>query len=132
MHWGDDAIKGERTEDELETTNSDESENQSEVAELVRMFDSDKLNQPRSKRMTRQQEKCQHRNNKRADKGHVSRQDDRKGRSVQSRTGRGARARCEARRNRSRKPEDPEETQVKLEGSVERQAQQRYMMLIEK
>ena len=44
MHWGDDAIKGERTEDELETTNSDESENQSEVAELVRMFDSDTLN----------------------------------------------------------------------------------------
>ena len=26
-HWGDDAIKGEKTEDELETANSDESEN---------------------------------------------------------------------------------------------------------
>ena len=32
---GDDAIKGEKTEDELETANSDESENRSEEAEPV-------------------------------------------------------------------------------------------------
>ena len=51
---GDDAIKGEKTEDELETANSDESENQSEGAESVRMFDSDTLNQPRPKRKRRQ------------------------------------------------------------------------------
>ena len=31
-HWGDEAIKGEKTEDKLETTNSDESENRSEEA----------------------------------------------------------------------------------------------------
>ena len=31
-HGGDEAIKGEKTEDELETANSDESENRSEVA----------------------------------------------------------------------------------------------------
>ena len=48
-HGGDEAIKGEKTEDELETTNSDESEDRSEEAESVRMFDSDTLNQPRAK-----------------------------------------------------------------------------------
>ena len=116
MHRGDDAIKGEKTEDELETANSDESENRSEGAESVRMFDSDTLNQPRPKRKRRLQEKRQHRNGRRAAEGRASRQADRKGRSARNRTGRGARARREARRNRSREPEDPEEPQVELEG----------------
>ena len=49
-HGEDDAIEGEKTEDELETANSDKSENRSEEAESVRMFDSDTLNQPRPKR----------------------------------------------------------------------------------
>ena len=70
-HGGDDAIKGEKTEDELETASSDESKNRSEVVESVRMFDSDTLNQPRAKR--------QHRNSKDAEKGRVSRQADQKG-----------------------------------------------------
>ena len=48
-HRGDYAIKGEKTEDKLETANSDDSENRSEEAETVRMFDSDTLNQPRPK-----------------------------------------------------------------------------------
>ena len=52
--WGDDAIKGEKPEDELEIVNSDESKNCSEVAESVRMFDSDTVNQLRPKRMRRQ------------------------------------------------------------------------------
>ena len=47
MHWGDDAIERKKTEDELETANSDESENRSEVAESIWMFDSDTLNQIR-------------------------------------------------------------------------------------
>ena len=89
-HGGDDAIKGEKTEDELETANSDESKNRSEEAESVGMFDLDTLNQPRTKRKRRQQEKRQHRNNRRAEKGHVSRQTDQKGQSARSRTGRGA------------------------------------------
>ena len=104
IHRGDDAIKGEKTEDELETANSDESENRSEGAESVRMFDSDMLNQPRPKRKRRQQEKRQHRDNRRADKGRVSRQADRKGRSARNQTGRGARTRREARRDRSDDP----------------------------
>ena len=37
MHGGDDAIMVEKTEDELETANSDESENRSEIAESVRI-----------------------------------------------------------------------------------------------
>ena len=45
-HRGNDAIEGEKTEDELETANSDKSENRSEEAESVRMLDSDTLNQP--------------------------------------------------------------------------------------
>ena len=57
MHGGDDAIKGKEIEDELETANSDESENRSEEAESVQMFDSDTLNQPRPKRKRRQQDK---------------------------------------------------------------------------
>ena len=60
-HGGDDAIKGEKTKDKLETTNSDESEDRSEVAESVQMFDSDTLNQPRPKRKRRQQKKRQYR-----------------------------------------------------------------------
>ena len=90
MHGGDDAIEGEKTEDELETANSDESENRSVEAESVQMFDSDTLNLPRPKRKRRQQEKREHRNNMRADKGRVSRQADRKDQSTRSRTRRGA------------------------------------------
>ena len=88
MHWRDDAMEGKETEDELEIANSDESKNRSEEAESVRMFDSDTLNQPRPKRKRRQQEKCQHHDSRRAGKGHVSRQADRKGRTARSRTGR--------------------------------------------
>ena len=54
IHRGDDAIEGKKTEDELENANSDKSENRSEVAESVRMFDSDTLNQPRPKRKRKQ------------------------------------------------------------------------------
>ena len=53
-HGGDEAIKGKKTEDELETANSDESENRSEEAESVQVFDSDTLSQPRAKRKRRQ------------------------------------------------------------------------------
>ena len=45
-HGGDETIKGVKTEDELETTNSDE-------AESVWMFDSNTLNQPTTKWMRR-------------------------------------------------------------------------------
>ena len=117
-HGGDEAIKGKKTEDELERANSDERENRSEEAESVRMFDSDTLNQPRAKRKRRQQKKRQHRDNKGAEKGHVSRQADQKGQSVRTQTGRGARRRRGARRNRSGDPEDHEEPQVELEGGV--------------
>ena len=58
----------------------------------------------------------QHHDNMGTEKGRVSRQADRKGRSARSRTGGGARARRGARRNRSGNPEDPEEPQVELEG----------------
>ena len=87
MHGGDDVIEGEKTEEELETANSDERENRLEVAKSVRMFDSDTLNQPRPKRKRRKQEKHQHHDNRRAGKGRVSRQADWKDRSARSRTG---------------------------------------------
>ena len=63
-HGGDEAKNGEKTEDELETSNSDDSENQSDEAELVRMFDSNTLNQPRAKWKRRKQRRRQHRNSK--------------------------------------------------------------------
>ena len=101
IHRRDDAIEGEKTEDELETANSDESENRSEGADSVRMFDSDTLNQPRPKRKRKQQEKRQHRDSRRADKARASRQADRKGRSARNRTGRGER-RCMRPKERTR------------------------------
>ena len=54
-YGGDEAIKGKKTEDELETANSDKSADRSEVVESVRIFDSDTLNQQRPKRKRRQQ-----------------------------------------------------------------------------
>ena len=81
-HGGDEAIKGEKTEDELETTNSDESENRLEEVESVWMIDLDALNQPRAKRKRSQEKKCQHRDNKEAENGRVSRHAHRKGRSA--------------------------------------------------
>ena len=115
-HGGDEAIKGEKTEDELETANSDDNKNHSKETESVRMFDSDTLNQPMAKRKRRQQEKHQHHNRKRDGKGRVSRQADRKGRSACSRTCGGARVRHGGSRNRSSDPREPEEPQVELEG----------------
>ena len=55
MHEGDDAIEGEKIEDKWEVANWDESENRSEEAESVRMFDSDTLNQPRPKRRSQEE-----------------------------------------------------------------------------
>ena len=89
-HGEEEAIKGEKTEDELETANWDESENRSEEDESVRMFDSDTPNQSRAKRKRRQQKKRQHHDSKGAEKGCVSRQADRKGQGARNRTGRGA------------------------------------------
>ena len=43
-YGGDETIKGEKTKDEFETANSEESENRSEEAESVQMFDSDTPN----------------------------------------------------------------------------------------
>ena len=51
---GGDAIKGEKTEDELETTNLNESENQSKEAKSVQLFDLDTLNHSRVKQKRRQ------------------------------------------------------------------------------
>ena len=44
-HGGDEVVKGEKTKDSLEKTNSDESENRSEEGDSVLMFDSETLNQ---------------------------------------------------------------------------------------
>ena len=107
-HRRDEANKGEKTKDDLETTNSDESENRSEKADSVQMFDSETLNQLKAKRKKRQQKRRQHYDSKGAEKGCTSRQANRKGR--------GARARREARRNRSDDPEEREEPYVELEG----------------
>ena len=49
LHGGDEAKKGEKTEDKLETANSDESENRSEETDSVRMFGSETPNQPNAK-----------------------------------------------------------------------------------
>ena len=107
-HGEDEANKGEKTKDELETANSDQGENRSEGADSVRMFGSKMSNQLKAKRKKRQQKRRQHRDSKEAGKCCTSRQ--------ANRTSRGARARREAKRNRSDGPEEREEPQVELEG----------------
>ena len=51
---GESADKGNKTEDGLETTNSDERENRSEEAESVMVFDLMTPNQPKAMRRKRQ------------------------------------------------------------------------------
>ena len=46
-------VKGLQTKDDLETANSDESENRSEEADSVQMFDSETLNQLKAKQKNR-------------------------------------------------------------------------------
>ena len=87
---GDEANKGQKTKDELETTNSVEREIESDMFDSIGMFDSDTPNQLRAKRRKGQRRTRQHHNNERAVKGRVSRQADRKGRSTRNRMGPGA------------------------------------------
>ena len=104
--------KGEKAkiEDELETTNSDKSGDESETA------DSETPNQLKAKRKEGQQKRPQHHDSKGAGKGRRSRQADQKDRGAWNRTSRGTRARREARRNQSEEPRKREEPQVELEG----------------
>ena len=111
---GGDSVKKANTrlkiEDELETANSDKNGNESEIAESVRMFDSETLNQLEAKRKRRQ-----HRDSKGVGKGHTSSQTDRKGRGARNRTGQGVRARHEARRSQSEEPEEQAEPHVEFD-----------------
>ena len=107
-----DVMKGHKIEDELETANSDKSRGEAETADSIRMFDLETLNlaegRATEKEPTpRQQGSWEMPHNKQAD---------RKGQGEWNRTGRGARARCEARRNQSEEPQEREESQVELEG----------------
>ena len=81
-HGGDEANKGEKTKDALETVNSNESGNRSEEANSVLMFDSETANQLKAKRKKMQQNKRQH--SKGVEKGRTSRQADRKGQGVRN------------------------------------------------
>ena len=84
--WSD-VVKGLKTKDELETTNLDESENRSEEADSVQMFDLETPNQLKAKWKKGQHKRRQHCDNKGAGKGHTSRQVDRKGQGARNRTG---------------------------------------------
>ena len=85
-----DVVKGLKIEDELETTNSDVSGIGSEVTDSIEMFDSDITNRLRAKRRKGHQKRRQHCYSKRAEKGHISKQADQKGRAVRNQTGQGA------------------------------------------
>ena len=80
-------IKGLKTEDELETTNSEESGIESETPDSVGMFDSETLNQLKAKRRKGQRKRRQHRDSKGAEKGRTSKQAARKGPDMRNRTG---------------------------------------------
>ena len=77
-HGGDEGNKGEeaKIEDELETSNSDKSGDESETADSVRMFDSEMPNQLKAKRKKGQQKRRQHCDRMGAGKGRTSRQAD--------------------------------------------------------
>ena len=109
-------LKGLKTEDELKIANSGESAIQSKVTDSIEMFDSDITNRLRAKRRKGQQKRRQNRNSKGAEKGHTSRQADRKGQGMWNRMSRGAQARHEARRSRSKDLEEQAEPQVEVEG----------------
>ena len=109
-------VKGLNKEDKLETADSDKSGNGSETANSVKQFDSEEPNNLKAKRTKGKRKRCQHCHNKVVGKGHMSRQAEQEGRGIQNRTGRGARARHEARRSWSEEPEKHEKPQVELEG----------------
>ena len=101
--------------DEANQGEKAKSENESETADSVRIFDLETLNQL-DKRKKGQQKMRQHRESKGSGKGCTCRQADRKSRGARNRTGRGARVRHEARRSRSEGPEEQVEPRVELEG----------------
>ena len=72
-------VKGLKIEDELETTNSDRNENESEIADSVRMFDLETPNQLEAERKEGQRKRRKHCDNKGVGKCRTSRQADRKG-----------------------------------------------------
>ena len=74
-----DVVKGLQIDDELETINSDVSGNESVVTDSIEMFDSDMPNRLRAKRRKEQRKRRQHCHNKGGEKGHMSKQSDRKG-----------------------------------------------------
>ena len=78
-HGGDEASKGERPKTSWRQPTRTNSENRSEEAESFRKFDSDTPNQLKAMRRKRQRKTHQHRDNKGAEKGRMSRQADRKG-----------------------------------------------------
>ena len=94
--WSD-VVKGLKTEDELETTNSDEGRNDSRTADLVQTFDSEMPNRLKAKQKKGQRKRRQYLDNKGAEKGRTSRQANRKGGGTRNQTGPVARARREAR-----------------------------------
>ena len=72
-----DVVKGLKTENELETANSDKRGNELEIACSVRMFDSEtESTEGRAEEREAEEAPIPH---KGADKGHTSRQTDRKG-----------------------------------------------------
>ena len=76
--WSD-VVKGLKTEDKLETANSDKSGSGSETADLVEQFDSDEPNHMSVKRTKRQRKICQHRDNERANQGLMSKHANQRG-----------------------------------------------------
>ena len=73
--WSD-VVKALKTKDELQTTNLDESENRSEEADSVQMFDLETPNQLKAKWRKGRWKRYQYRDNKVAEKGRMSRQAD--------------------------------------------------------
>ena len=75
--WSD-MVKVLKIEDELETTNSNKSGDESEAADSVEQFDSEEPNHLKAKRTKGQRKGRQHHDNKVAGKGRTSNQADRK------------------------------------------------------
>ena len=121
--WSD-VVKGLKIEEELETTNSDKSGNESELTDSVEYFDSEEPDHLKDKqtrghrkstltRRSRWVRKHQSHNRKRFEMGLLSRQGGPEGRGAQNRAGcekrdwmgQGARARREdVRRSQGKKP----------------------------
>ena len=109
--------------DESESADWGKNRSELEATDSIKMFDLEKSKQLEAKWRKGQRKKRQHHDSKGAEKGHTSKQADRKGRGARNRMGQEARVRCEAGKARAKIRTSTQILKLSLRGAVEIQAQ---------